>query len=465
MAAPRRFGAAVATAGMTGGADPSARPGRGAGDGSDLRSRPLRRSPPSPGFSYLRSGSIWTGLLCILRPAQGRLAGPARGPRPERTALASLAARSPAALTAPLATAPPARLARARSRPEARMIYETPDDWQRAPHKRVALFGMSGLGKTRIAAMLREEADWFHYSVDFRIGTRYMGEHIVDNFKREAMRNPFLRQLLRSDSIYIASNITFQNLDPLSTYLGKPGDPAKGGIPFDEYLRRQRQHRGAEISRHPRRAPLHRQGRGDLRLRALRLRHLGLALRGRRPRRPRRPGDARPRRRRPAGLVPRHRGRPRGAGRALRPGARSRCTTPRASSPASGTSTSPTRARRADEVDPDAFIRHGFRALMAHRLPRYAAMAARWGVTVEAAEVAAVRDPQDFDALVAAGARPPMTHEHHGHARPLATTTTTPPAPAPSASPRSSPAASWSPRSPAASSPARSRSSPTPATC
>ena len=55
----------------------------------------------------------------------------------------------------------------------------------------------------------------------------------------------------------------------------------------------------------------------------------------------------------------------------------------------------------ADQVDPDAFIRHGFRALMAHRLPRYAAMAARWGVTVEAAEVAEVRDPQDFDALVA----------------------------------------------------------------
>ncbi len=28
-------------------------------------------------------------------------------------------------------------------------------------------------------------------------------------------------------------------------------------------------------------------------------------------------------------------------------------------------------------------------------------MAERWGVTVEAAEVAAVRDPADFDALVA----------------------------------------------------------------
>jgi hypothetical protein len=53
-----------------------------------------------------------------------------------------------------------------------------------------------------------------------------------------------------------------------------------------------------------------------------------------------------------------------------------------------------------DEVDPDAFIRHGFRALVAHRLPRYAALAERWGVTVEAAEVAEVRDPQDFEGLI-----------------------------------------------------------------
>ena len=128
------------------------------------------------------------------------------------------------------------------------MIYADADEWRDATRKRVTLFGMSGLGKTRLSAMLRDEAGWFHYSVDFRIGTRYMGEHIVDNFKREAMRNPFLRELLRTDSIYIASNITFQNLAPLSTYLGKPGDPDKGGIPFDEYLHRQRQHRAAEIA-------------------------------------------------------------------------------------------------------------------------------------------------------------------------------------------------------------------------
>jgi len=126
------------------------------------------------------------------------------------------------------------------------MRFSTGKDFLNWPHKAVTVFGMSGVGKTTFAQLLQEH-DWFHYSVDYRIGTKYMDEHIADNFKREAMKNPFLRDLLRSDSIYIRSNITFDNLAPLSTYLGKPGNPAKGGIPFAEYKRRQAEHREAEI--------------------------------------------------------------------------------------------------------------------------------------------------------------------------------------------------------------------------
>jgi hypothetical protein len=127
------------------------------------------------------------------------------------------------------------------------MKFSSGDDYRKQPRKAVTVLGMSGVGKTTLATLVRDNG-WFHYSVDFRIGTRYMGEHIVDNFKQEAMKNPFLRQLLLTDSIYICSNITFDNLAPLSTYLGKPGDPAKGGIPFAEYKRRLAQHREAEIA-------------------------------------------------------------------------------------------------------------------------------------------------------------------------------------------------------------------------
>lgn len=128
------------------------------------------------------------------------------------------------------------------------MIYPNGQSFLTAPMKRVMLFGMSGLGKTTLSNMLRDAGDWFHYSVDYRIGTRYMGEYISDNFKREAMKVPLLRELLMSDSVYITSNITFDNLAPLSTYLGKPGDATKGGLPLAEYQRRQVQHAQAEVA-------------------------------------------------------------------------------------------------------------------------------------------------------------------------------------------------------------------------
>ncbi|WDR03771.1 hypothetical protein PSQ19_06905 [Devosia algicola] len=109
------------------------------------------------------------------------------------------------------------------------MLYKNADEFLNAPRRAVTVFGMAGVGKTRLSALLRASR-WFHYSVDYRIGTRHMGEFIVDNFKAEAMKVPFLAQLLRSDSIYISSNITFANLDPLSSLSRHAGQPRRGWI-------------------------------------------------------------------------------------------------------------------------------------------------------------------------------------------------------------------------------------------
>ncbi len=123
----------------------------------------------------------------------------------------------------------------------------TPGKFREWPHKAITLLGMSGVGKTRLALTLRRR-HWFHYSGDYRIGTRYMGEAILDNIKLQAMQVPFLRELLRSDAIHISNNITVDNLKPLSSFLGKLGNPERGGLGLAEFKRRQRLHHEAEVA-------------------------------------------------------------------------------------------------------------------------------------------------------------------------------------------------------------------------
>ena len=117
-------------------------------------------------------------------------------------------------------------------------------NWDR---KAITLLGMSGVGKTRLACLLRQ-AHWFHYSGDYRIGTRYLNESILDNVKREAMQVPLLEKLLLSDSININNNISVDNLKAVSTFLGELGDPEKGGLGLREFKRRQKLHHDAEIA-------------------------------------------------------------------------------------------------------------------------------------------------------------------------------------------------------------------------
>ncbi len=114
-------------------------------------------------------------------------------------------------------------------------------------NKCITLLGMSGVGKTRLANLLMN-GHWFHYSGDYRIGTRYLDEAILDNIKLQAMQVPFLRELLRSDSIYICNNISVHNLNPVASFLGKLGSEIQGGLGLEEFKYRQELHKQAEIA-------------------------------------------------------------------------------------------------------------------------------------------------------------------------------------------------------------------------
>ena len=123
----------------------------------------------------------------------------------------------------------------------------TVDSFRAWKNRNITLLGMSGVGKTHLSALLRQH-HWFHYSGDYRIGTRYLDEPILDLIKQQAMQTPFLRDLLRNDWIYIRNNIKVHDLGPVLSFVGKLGNPEKGGVALDDFIHRQAQYREAEIA-------------------------------------------------------------------------------------------------------------------------------------------------------------------------------------------------------------------------
>ena len=121
------------------------------------------------------------------------------------------------------------------------------DEFRAWNNKKVTLLGMSGVGKTYLSTVLCGH-NWFHYSGDYRIGTRYLDEPILDLIKQQAMQVPFLRDLLRRDWIYIRNNIRVNDLGPVLSFVGKLGDPERGGVALEEFSRRQAAYRDAEIA-------------------------------------------------------------------------------------------------------------------------------------------------------------------------------------------------------------------------
>lgn len=121
------------------------------------------------------------------------------------------------------------------------------DEFRAWKNKNVTLLGMSGVGKTYLSTLLCGH-HWFHYSGDYRIGTRYLDEPILDLIKQQAMQVPFLRDLLRRDWIYIRNNIRVNDLGPVLSYVGKLGNPELGGVALEDFSHRQARYRDAEIA-------------------------------------------------------------------------------------------------------------------------------------------------------------------------------------------------------------------------
>ncbi|MCB9965581.1 MAG: hypothetical protein H6855_05825 [Rhodospirillales bacterium] len=83
----------------------------------------------------------------------------------------------------------------------------------------ITLIGMSGVGKTHLSQFL-EKKGWECYSCDLAIGTLYLHAEMSKVFGRPAVT-------------------TMDNLSDMSNFIGQLGFQAEGGLPLEEFKRRQ----------------------------------------------------------------------------------------------------------------------------------------------------------------------------------------------------------------------------------
>lgn len=97
------------------------------------------------------------------------------------------------------------------------MNYTSGQEFLNDPKKAIALIGMSGIGKSYLAAMMQRWG-WTGYSCDLEIGTKHLAAE---------MKKP----------------VTIDDISALSEFIGKIGE-----MPFVEFKRRQMMYHDAEVA-------------------------------------------------------------------------------------------------------------------------------------------------------------------------------------------------------------------------
>jgi len=97
------------------------------------------------------------------------------------------------------------------------MIYKSVAEFLNAPRKAITLMGMSGVGKSYLSNMMSGWG-WFAHSCDLEIGTRYLAAELD-------------------------GPVSADDISALSRFISKPGD-----LPMAEFLRRQKLYYKAECA-------------------------------------------------------------------------------------------------------------------------------------------------------------------------------------------------------------------------